>query len=80
MSKGKQKEEVKAVEITAPSSISVPSKSWDPADPSLNNNSDVPAYVSPITAQRAYNPMMQQIIHEGGGESRPMFTSSLKEN
>ena len=79
MSKGKAKEEVKAVEQSAPSFTSVPGKSWDPADPSLNNNSDQPAYASPKVVPVSYNPIMGQPIHEGGGESRPMFSSSLKE-
>jgi hypothetical protein len=79
MGKVKAKEEIKTVEQSTNLPTSVPGKSWDPADTSINNNSDVPAYVSPISVQRAYNPMMTQIIIEGGGESRPMFSSSLKE-
>lgn len=80
MSKVKAKIEAKDAVQPAPSSLSVPGKSWDPADTSSNNNSDQPAYIPPVYATpKSYNPLMGQPIHEGGGESRPMFTSPLKE-
>lgn len=82
MSKGKQKEPVAVVEKSAPASISVPGKSWDPADPVANNNEDAPIYVPPVAVPHKINPFAgtHGAIHEGAGESRPMFSSSLKES
>jgi len=52
---------------------------WDPADPSQNHNADQPVYASPKAVPHQGSPIVGGDIREGGGEPRPMFSSSLKE-
>lgn len=80
----KAKDKAPATAPQGAQAIAVPGATWDPADPSQNNNADQPVIASPkaVPHQRApftgaYHGEGQ--IREGGGEPRPMFSSSLKE-
>lgn len=81
MNKGKAEIKAKAPEQSGPAPISVPGATWDPADPSHNNNADQPVIASPKVIPHNSTPFAGTHggIHEGAGESRPMFSSSLKE-